>query len=105
LLRFTVLTLLISIPLICNGRESDDERRHKQAELDYACEEARQIALAPRKFEVYKECINKFKKDKEYCLTQGDNYNGERVNASPLFYDLPECEVAFKNRSKQRRAN
>ena len=76
LLRFIVLTLLVSIPLISNGWESEDERRKKQAELDYACEESRQTALAPRKFEIYKECINKFKKDKEYCLTQGDNYNG-----------------------------
>lgn len=105
LLRFTLLTLLVSISTICNGLESDDERKHKQAELDYACEEARQIALGPKKLAVYKECINKLKKDEEYCLKQGDDYNGARVNGSPLFYDLPECEVAFKNRSKYRRAN
>jgi len=105
LLRFTILTLFISMPAICNGLESDDDRRHKQAELDYACEEARQIALAPRKLAVYQECIDKFKKEVEYCEKQADDYNGTRVNGSPLFYDLPECEVAFENRSKYRKAD
>jgi len=104
LLRFTILTLLISIPIICNGQELNDEQRKKQAELDFACEVARQAALAPQKMVVYKECINEFKKSEEYCLKEGDGYNGTRIHGSPLFYDLPECEVAFKNMSTYRRS-
>ena len=102
MLRLILLTLLVSLSAICNGREFDDARPKEQAELDHACEQARQVALAPRKLAVYQECIKKFKKSVEYCEKQADEYNGTRVNGSPLFYDLPECEVAFKNRSDYR---
>ena len=66
MLRLTILILLVSISPLSNARESDEERQHKQAELDYACEQAREIALAPKKLEVYKECIKKFKEGVEY---------------------------------------
>jgi hypothetical protein len=104
LLRLMILTLLVSLPVVSNGRESEDDRRQKQTELDYVCEHARQVALGPRKLEIYKECIKKKKKE-AYCLLQGDNYNGDRRNGSPLFYDLPECETAFKYRSQHRKAD
>jgi len=105
LLKITLLALLIFVPLISSEAVSANERETKQAKLDLACEQARQIALAPRKLEVYEECINKFKKDEEYCLKQGDEYNGNRINAGPLFYDLPECEAAFKYHADYRNSH
>jgi len=83
---------------ICNGLAAADDRQDKQAELDTACEAARQVALAPKKSEIYKECIEKFKKSTDVCGKEADGYNGNRVGRSPLFYDLPECEAAFEYR-------
>jgi len=83
---------------ICNGLATAEDRQNKQAELDAACEAARQTALAPRKLDIYQECIDKFKKSIEVCEQEADGYNGNRVGRSLLFYDLPECETAFEHR-------
>jgi len=81
---------------ICNGLAIADDRQNQQAELDAACEAARQTALAPRKAEIYQECIDKFKKSVEVCEEEASGYNGNRAGRTPLFYDLPECEAAFE---------
>ncbi|WP_114326968.1 hypothetical protein [Candidatus Colwellia aromaticivorans] len=72
----------------------------KQAELDKACETDRQIALKPRKNEIYHECLTKFKKSKSVCQDEADVYNGNRINGAPMFYELPACEKAFQFRKK-----
>ena len=94
--RNTLLLLLVLTPVICNG--ADDQG--KQADLDAACEAARQQAMAPKKAEIYQECVTKFKKDAALCEEEADGYNGNRVGASPLFYDLPACVTAFDYRNK-----
>jgi hypothetical protein len=104
MLRLTILSLLITSPLLSYA----GDEAAKQAELDAACEAARQVALAPKKFEVYQECMTKYdreQKSEQVCLSEGDAYNGYRVNGAPLFYDLPECEVAFNNKKQYRRAD
>jgi hypothetical protein len=78
------------------GLATAEDRQTKQAELDAACEAARQAALAPKKAEIYQECIDKFKKSAEVCEQEADGYNGNRVGRTSLFYDLPECEAAFE---------
>lgn len=102
MLRDTLVILLVLMPVICNGLETVDDTRSKQAELDATCEAARQIALAPRKSEIYQECIDKFGKSAEVCEKEADGYNGTRVSGAPLFYDLPECEAAFEYRNNYR---
>ena len=85
-------------PVVCSG--SDDQG--KQAELDAACESARLLALGPKRSDIYQECVDKFKKSAAVCEKDADSYNGNRVGASPLFYDLPECEAAFEYQKKDR---
>ena len=100
MLRVTSVILFVFMTTICNGLATAEDRQNKQAGLDAACEAARQAALAPRKAEIYQECIDKFKKSGEICEQEADGYNGNRVGRSPLFYDLPECEAAFDYRNK-----
>ncbi len=96
MLRVTSVILLVFATTICNGLATANDQQNKQAELDAACEAARQAALAPRKAEIYQECIDKFKKSVEVCEQEANGYNGNRVGKTPLFYDLPECEAAFE---------
>lgn len=98
MLRNTLLLILVLTPVVCSGSDGQG----KQAELDAACETARQLALAPRKADIYQECVVKFKKSVEVCEQEADRYNGNRVGGSPLFYDLPECEAAFEYRNEDR---
>ena len=101
MLRVTSIILVVVMTALSIGLATAEDRQNKQAELDAACEAARQTALAPKKAEIYQECIDKFKKSVEICEQEADGYNGNRVGSSPLFYDLPECEAAFEYRNKK----
>ena len=101
MLRNNLLILFLLTPAIFSGSASAGDSQGKQAELDAACEAARQVALAPRKADIYQECIDKFKKNPEVCEQEADGYNGNRVGGSPLFYDLPACEAAFEYQHEQ----
>lgn len=91
--------LVLAVSLLCVTAgycgESEADRNQKQMELDNKCEDARQIALAPLKQNIFQECLDK-KKDKLVCKNEADEYNGGRANRGPMFYNLPECEKAFK---------
>ena len=87
---------LVSVTTVYCG-ESETERSAKQAQLDSKCEEARQLALAPMKQEVFQECLEKGRGVPE-CKNETDRYDGARAGRGPLFYDLPECEAAFNFR-------
>jgi hypothetical protein len=80
------------------SQTDEDLRRARQDELDQACEAARQVALAPRRQEIYEECISRYGKDEAVCRNDANGYNGNRIGGAPLFYDLPECEEAFEYR-------
>jgi len=99
-----VMIFIISIFSVSAGycAESKTERTQKQAELDGICEEARQRALLPTKKKIYQECLNKKIKGESECAQDADSYNGNRGAAAPLYYDLPECEAAFKFRKAYR---
>lgn len=101
MLRVTAAILFVFMAAFGNGLAMASEEKGKQAELDAACEAARQAALAPQRAEIYRECIDKFKKDAAVCEEEAAGYNGNRVGRSPLFYDLPECEAAFENRNSK----
>lgn len=73
-------------------------RNSHQIQLDRLCEKARQHALAPMKNHIYQECMGKNRKEEVECAREAAGYNGNRIGGTPLYYDLPECEVAYKNR-------
>ena len=98
MLRVTSVILVVAMAALSNGLAIANDRQSKQAELDAACEAARQAALAPKQAEIYQECIDKFKKSVEVCEQEAAGYNGNRVGRTPLFYGLPECEAAFEYR-------
>lgn len=93
-------TLLILLAATA-GADPDDAER--QAELDRRCEAARDEKLAPIRAEIYAECIEGRKGDEAYCRRYADGYNGERIGGSPRFYELPECEEAFRFRNRNRK--
>lgn len=75
----------------------------EQKKLDQACEAARDIALKPRRKEIYQECRQKFKKSEAVCEGEAKTYNGNRIGGAPLFYELPACEKAFSHRNKHKK--
>jgi hypothetical protein len=99
LLAATVM--LIGLSSAAASETEQTLRQARQAELDRACEAARQLALAPRRREIYEECINRFGKEEDACRNEASGYNGNRVGATPLFYDLPECVEAFEYRKAE----
>lgn len=99
--RIATVISLVAVAVIYNGSAAADERQNKQAGLDAACEAARQTALVPKRAEIYQECIEILMKSAEVCEKETANYNGNRVGASPLFYDLPECEAAFEYKNNE----
>jgi hypothetical protein len=90
--------MLFGLSIAAASQTDEDLRRSRLAELDRACEAARQVALAPRRQEIYEECINRSDKDEDVCRRDANGYNGNRIGGTPLYYDLPECEEAFDYR-------
>ena len=97
-----ILVLIVGLLSVTAGycEESEAERSAKQAQLDSNCEGARKIALDPGKQDVFQECLDK-KKDVPVCKNEADRYNGAKAGRGPLFYDLPECEIAFNYKKSQ----
>ncbi|MEZ5565908.1 MAG: hypothetical protein R3F24_10510 [Gammaproteobacteria bacterium] len=75
----------------------------RQAELDHQCEAAREEKLAPIREDIFQECLDKKRGDEAFCRRDADGYNGNRPGGAPRFYELPECEAAFKFRTRARR--
>jgi len=93
------LLLVLCVPAVA-GDETDAGR---QGELDRRCEAARDEKLAPVREQIYAECLRDRKADEAYCRRYADGYNGERIGGSPRFYELPECEEAFRFRNRDRK--
>ena len=96
------LTTVLLIFIAGLAVAADPTDAGKQAELDRRCEAARAEMLAPVREEIYTTCIDGRKGDEVYCRRYADGYNGERIGRSPRFYELPECEAAFKFRNGDR---
>ena len=64
------------------------------------CQKARNQKIAPLKAQAIDDCINKKRKDPEYCERFYRNY-GERTHLASggtrpgMFWNLPECEKAL----------
>jgi len=82
---------------------ADAARDQKQAELDAACEAAREAKLAPLREKFVAECVrNGEQPDRQFCETFYADYGARSGNRAPLFYDLPECVEAFEFQNSQR---
>ncbi len=92
-----LMTLLLLASTAVQANKAEAEREAKQAELDAACEAARETKLAIVRAEFAEECVEKEQlSDQESCETFYADYGEGGFNRAPLFYDLPECEIAFE---------
>jgi len=98
-----VLLCATLISLLCNPVMANQQREDKQAKLDGVCEVARQKKLAPLRKKYVEECTtNKELPNREACVTFYADYGNRMGGRAPLFYDLPECVVAFEYNQSSR---
>ena len=98
-----LMTLLMLASTAVQAKQTEAERATKQAELDTACEAARETKLAIVRAEFAEECVEKGQlSDLESCEKFYADYGEGGFNRAPLFYDLPECEIAFEHLNSYR---
>jgi hypothetical protein len=103
--RFAVMTsTALMLLLLSSDGMADRNRDQKQAELDAACEAAREKKLAPMREQYIEECVkNGEQPDRRSCEVFYSDFGAQSGNRAPLFYDLPECVEAFDFQNSQRR--
>lgn len=100
-LWFTALAMLASA--VVRADPLGQERDAKQAELDAACEEARQKKLATERAKHIEDCVaTGMLEDRETCERFYADYGESSAGRAPLYYDLPECEEAHEYRNSYR---
>lgn len=98
--RTTVLLLVLGLVTAPAGA---DVREAKQAELDAACETARQQRLEPMRKKFVEECVREQERDsREECEAFYADYGAATGGRAPLFYDLPPCVEAFEYANSER---
>jgi len=79
----------------------------QQAELDAACEAARERALAPMRAHYIEQCVQQRRRVsgdvRAYCERFYADFGAQSGNRAPLFYDLPQCVYAFEFRRRNAR--
>jgi hypothetical protein len=103
----TVLMLACAVASVGYAYESEEERRAKQAELDAACEAAREVKLAAVRLQLTEECAEKKwpRQDRASCERYYSDYGITTPHQVGLFYDLPECVKAHDYRTSYRRSD
>ena len=108
-MKYLRVSLLMSIWVASGTAFADtlDETRNAhQAELDAACEAARQEKLARERARHVEECVRtRLLADRETCERFYADYGESAANRAPLFYDLPECEKAHEYRNSYRNSD
>jgi hypothetical protein len=100
-LMLALCLLLLSVSAL----QADPDREEKQAELDAACEAAREQKLAPMREQMVKQCVhNKEQPDRAACEAYYSDYGARAGSRAPLFYDLPECVKAFDYQASERQS-
>lgn len=103
---WAVLLLAVLASATDLAAETEEERKAKQAELDAACEAARQKKLVEARAEYVEECVRKAQRPtREACERFYADYGEGSANQAPLFYDLPECVAAHEYRRSYRRSD
>jgi len=89
-----VAILLCGVPV--GSATAGEDREQKQAELDAACEQAREKVLKPLREQYVEQCVQNGEQDsRQACEVFYSDYGAQSGNRAPLFYDLPECVAAF----------
>ena len=104
----STLGLLITLTLWTvsgSAAGQSTERIAHQAQLDAACEAARDAKLQTLRSGYVEECVRDEGKDRAYCEKFYADYGAATGNRGPMFYDLPECEAAFEYQNSQRRSS
>ncbi len=100
-LLIMALSMMASAAVLAD--ELGKERDAKQAELDAACEVARQTKLVLVRSELIENCVETRQlADRATCERFYVDYGESSANQAPLFYDLPECEKAHEYRRSYR---
>ena len=100
-----MLALVVSSALVSPAAAlaSSSDRESQQAQLDAACESARERKLAPERAKYVEECVHKQIKDsREACERFYRDYGLQTADRPALYYDLPECVQAFGFRKSYR---
>ena len=85
------------------AQKSAKEREARQAELDAACEVARQEKLVLVRTQYVEECVAKKQRpDRAACERFYADYGESSASQAPLFYDLPKCVTAHEYRTNYR---
>jgi hypothetical protein len=99
----TILTLLATLALTTSIAVLANEREAKQAELDAACEAARQAKIKVERARLIEECVEtKMLADRKTCENFYFDYGETPAGQPRLYYDLPECEKAHEYRNSYR---
>jgi hypothetical protein len=101
MLRYRTLISLAAGLVLATGiaGAGDDDRAARQAELDAACEAAREARLAPLRAQYIEECVAKEQReDRAACERYYADYGSRSGDRAALFYDLPECVAAHNHR-------
>lgn len=97
-----VMAVVLIVSVVSQAQQyTEKERRDTQRRLDEACEAARNVELEPLRRDIYKRCMER-RNDESFCQADAEHYNGQRLRAAPMFYDLPECVSAFEYRKSHR---
>ena len=101
-----LVTLMVLAGAVVHADALGDERDAKQAELDAACEVARQQKIKLERPKHIEECVETKQLDnRETCERFYADYGVSAAGQAPLFYDLPECETAHEYRNSYRNSD
>ena len=104
--RSLLITFAVLAFTIVSADPLGKDREAKQAELDAACEVARQKKIVIERAKHIEECVEtEMLRDRETCERFYADYGESAAGQAPLFYDLPECEEAHEYRNSYRDAN
>ncbi|RJG47453.1 hypothetical protein [Motilimonas pumila] len=81
---------------------SPQDRAQKQQTLDLACQRARENKIAPLRQAEIDDCVERRRRDPEYCQRYHRDFGEKSGQQAALFYDLPECITAFKYQKSYR---
>ena len=106
----TPLAALLAIVLFATlpaAQAQSEAELKKLADLDRACEAAREKRLAPMRAERIERCVKEERRPRADCTEEFANWGNPQKVASGtrpgMFYDLPECLAAEEARQKYRR--
>lgn len=80
-------------------------RAQQQQTLDLACQQARQLKIAPLRQAVIDDCVERRRRDLNYCQRYHRDFGEKSGQQAALFYDLPECEAAFEFQKSYRNSS